>query len=143
MPRSLLVSGILGVWLLLCSPSVLAQPVATSSPLQPCPDSPNCELTQRSYETDPDTLFAAAVTALDDLGPADLDVNDDARRAHAVYRVVLIFKDDVHIAVTSEGESGSTLHIRSASRVGHSDLGVNARRVERFFEALESALPEE
>jgi uncharacterized protein (DUF1499 family) len=32
------------------------------------------------------------------------------------------------------------LYIRSASRVGKSDLGVNRRRVKRFFQELASRL---
>lgn len=129
------------VLFVLSSAPALAQPVADSSPLQPCPSSPNCERTSRSFDTDPDTLFAAATEALDALGPSSKDLDAEARRAHAVYRVALIFKDDVHIAVTAGDAAGSTVHIRSASRVGYSDLGVNARRVENYFEALERALP--
>jgi uncharacterized protein (DUF1499 family) len=60
-------------------------------------------------------------------------------RASAVYRVALVFKDDVQIAVDSM-ESGSRLHVRSASRVGQSDLGVNRRRVQRLLRHLEEAL---
>ncbi|HHP7238100.1 DUF1499 domain-containing protein [Longibacter sp.] len=127
--------------LLLSLPSY-AQPVADSSPLQPCPDTPNCEETQRSYDTDPDTLFSATRAALNRLGPASIETQERARTAHAVYRVALVFKDDVHVAVTAGESTGSTLHVRSASRVGYSDLGVNARRVERFFDAVDKALPQ-
>jgi len=56
-----------------------------------------------------------------------------------VYRVALLFKDDVDVAVEPSAD-GSTLHVRSASRVGHSDLGVNRRRVARFFRAVDEAL---
>ncbi|NBC85433.1 MAG: DUF1499 domain-containing protein [Bacteroidetes bacterium] len=127
--------------LLLSLPSY-AQPVADSSPLQPCPDTPNCERTQRTYDTDPDTLFSATRTALNELGPTSIEVQEAARTAHAVYRVALVFKDDVHVAVTAGESAGSILHVRSASRVGYSDLGVNARRVERFFDAVDTALPQ-
>jgi len=119
-----------------------AQPVADSSPLQPCPDTPNCERTERTYNTDPDTLFNATRTALNRLGPSLIETQEQARTAHAVYRVALVFKDDVHIAVTAGESAGSILHVRSASRVGYSDLGVNARRVERLFDAVGEALPQ-
>lgn len=56
---------------------------------------------------------------------------DGPNRYHAVYRIFL-FLDDVWVAVLPEA-GGSRLHIRSQSRVGRSDLGVNKRRVERFF----------
>ena len=42
------------------------------------------------------------------------------------------------LALTVEPhEEGTALHIRSASRKGYSDFGVNRRRVKRFFAELE------
>lgn len=118
---------------------VLSLPVSVSaqdaSPLSPCPSSPNCERVSRPFPVAADALFSASQRALASLGPAALDVQPDALRMHAVYRVALLFNDDVDVAVTPDGDR-SWLHIRSASRVGYEDLGVNARRVERFFEAL-------
>lgn len=48
------------------------------------------------------------------------------------------FKDDIVIRVTADGE-GSRIDIRSASRVGVSDLGANARRITEFFETFKAA----
>lgn len=48
------------------------------------------------------------------------------------------FTDDVVVRVTA-APNGSRIDVRSASRVGQSDLGVNARRI-RFFLALLSSL---
>lgn len=106
------------------------------SPLAPCPDSPNCERVSRTFDAEADTLFRAAQSALRELGPVEITVTEASREAHAVYRVALVFKDDVNLAVTDADSGQSTLHIRSASRVGYSDLGVNRRRVEQFFESL-------
>lgn len=111
----------------------------SGSPLPACPDTPNCEHTIRSYSVAPAALFSAAQSALDALGPAELRVSPDTNRASAVYRVAFLFKDDVDVAVEAQDE-GSVLYVRSASRVGHSDLGVNRRRVNRFFQAVENAL---
>lgn len=108
---------------------------SANTPLPPRPNLPNCERTTRTYPVDPDVLFEAAQTALGELNPAKLTVEKADRRAHAVYRVALIFKDDVDVAVTPH-EKGSALHIRSASRIGCNDLGVNERRVRRFFQRL-------
>ena len=110
-----------------------------SNPLPDCPDSPNCERVSRSYDVPADTLFSATTQALDDLGPARLRVRPDSLGASAVYRVALVFKDDVDVAVDTT-ETGGQLHVRSASRVGHSDLGVNARRVARLLRAVERHL---
>jgi hypothetical protein len=45
------------------------------------------------------------------------------------------FKDDVVIRVRAEG-AGSRVDVRSASRVGKSDLGANAQRIRRFLDRL-------
>ena len=116
------------------------------TPLSPCPDTPNCERVARGYEAPPDTLYAAAERALESLGPVTLrrpKARGDASSPHrleAVYRVALVFKDDVDVAVRARDGGGSALYVRSASRVGHSDLGVNRRRVDRFLEAVGAAL---
>jgi uncharacterized protein (DUF1499 family) len=115
--------------------------VPDASPLPDCPDSPNCEHVARTYgDVSASRLFDAARAALQSLSPTEMDVSPDSMQAHAVYRVALVFKDDVDVAVR---EDGPTLFVRSASRVGYSDLGVNRRRVERFFAALNARLDDE
>jgi len=48
------------------------------------------------------------------------------------------FKDDVSIRLTRD--AGATkVDMRSASRVGLSDLGANAARIEAYFAALKGA----
>ena len=49
------------------------------------------------------------------------------------------FEDDVVVRVTAAGETGSRVDVRSLSRVGVGDLGVNARRVRAFVAALTEA----
>mgnify|MGYP006423155355 CR=1 FL=1 len=115
------------------------------NPLASCPDTPNCERVARGYDVPPDTLYRAAERALESLGPVRLRCPGDSssHRLEAVYRVALIFKDDVDVAVRPRDDGSSALYVRSASRVGHSDLGVNRRRVDRFLTAVGSALREE
>jgi uncharacterized protein (DUF1499 family) len=43
------------------------------------------------------------------------------------------FKDDVVIRIRPRGE-GSLIDLRSVSRVGQSDLGANAARIQAFME---------
>ena len=114
-------------------------PAHSSNPLPECPPSPNCERLSQDYDVPADTLFGATTHALDALGPSSLELSPDSMRASAVYRVALVFKDDVDVAVDSTA-GGSRLHVRSASRVGHSDLGVNARRVDRLLRAIDKRL---
>jgi len=114
-------------------------PAAPSNPLAECPASPNCERISKTYPVPASRLYDATNTALDTLGPADLQIIPDAMRASAVYRVAWIFKDDVDVAVAPQSK-GSILHVRSASRVGQSDLGVNRRRVQRVLTAIDDHL---
>jgi len=51
------------------------------------------------------------------------------------------FKDDVVIRISAEN-SGSRVDVRSKSRIGRSDVGANARRIEAYLERLDRALPE-
>jgi uncharacterized protein (DUF1499 family) len=46
------------------------------------------------------------------------------------------FKDDVAVRLTPWG-AGTRVDVRSASRVGRSDVGTNARRIEAFLDALQ------
>jgi uncharacterized protein (DUF1499 family) len=47
------------------------------------------------------------------------------------------FKDDVVVRLTPWG-AGTRVDVRSVSRVGRSDVGTNARRIERYLDALGS-----
>lgn len=46
------------------------------------------------------------------------------------------FKDDVVLRFTESGE-GTRVDMRSKSRIGRSDVGVNAKRIEQFLDDLE------
>lgn len=136
----LLLVGLFALGLIGTGCSTPSLPAAHSSnPLPECPSSPNCERLSQDYDVPADTLFGATTQALDALGPTSLELSPDSMRASAVYRVALVFKDDVDVAVDTTAR-GSRLHVRSASRVGHSDLGVNARRVDRLLRAIDERL---
>jgi uncharacterized protein (DUF1499 family) len=142
--RRRFVSGLLLLAALLLPSVSTAQPLP-ENPLSPCPASPNCERRAVPYDVPADSLFRAARQALDALGPVALRLpgGTAARRAEAVYRVALVFKDDVAVEVAPREGAGSVLFVRSASRVGYSDLGVNRRRVERLLAAVETAVREQ
>ena len=53
---------------------------------------------------------------------------------------VFRFVDDVVIRVRSERE-GTKIDVRSKSRVGKGDMGANAARIRRFFDAMSRRLP--
>ena len=51
---------------------------------------------------------------------------------------VLRFTDDIAVRIRAD-TGGSVVDVRSRSRVGRSDLGVNARRIRRFLAAMAAA----
>ncbi|MCY4633819.1 MAG: DUF1499 domain-containing protein [Acidobacteria bacterium] len=66
-----------------------------------------------------------------------LATDPDAFRIEATDRTFWFgFEDDVVIRIAAAGASGSRGDVRSLSRVGVGDLGVNARRVREFLDAL-------
>jgi uncharacterized protein (DUF1499 family) len=51
--------------------------------------------------------------------------------------LILGFKDDVIVRVQA-AEGGSRVDVRSVSRVGVSDLGANAKRIQRYFSVFQA-----
>ncbi len=137
--RPLGIGALVCLCLAACSPetppAAVMAPSLPENPLPPCPSSPNCVRQTRAFALPADTLFGRAQHALEAIGPSTLNADPEARRLDAVFTVVF-FKDDVALHVEPH-EEGAVLHIRSASRVGYSALGVNRRRVARFFRALD------
>ena len=106
--------------------------------LRPCPDKPNC-VSSYASESDKEHFIEALMTSeaeicLEKLG-ADLTkdaavelVKSDKDYAHLVYTSSLFrFKDDLELYVDKNRKG---LQVRSASRTGYSDIGVNRQRVE-------------
>ena len=90
---------------------------------------------------EPDVVFAAAEAVARDLGWRIVESDPGEGRIEAVDRTFWFgFRDDVVIRI-GEAEEGSTrVDMRSASRVGKSDLGTNARRIRDFLERLQERI---
>ena len=105
--------------------------------LATCPDSPNCvsSFEQRdSQAIAPLTGNISAVRAVLEQMPRTVIVTDDGNYIHAEFTSRLMgFVDDVEFL--ADPTSGQ-VHVRSASRLGHSDLGVNRERVESIREQM-------
>ena len=127
----------LAAFILLCVMS------STSAELKPCPGSPNCV---SSLATDKDHHIAAlrfTVPASEALvrlkqvllaEPRTTIVKEEGGYVHAEARSFLFrFVDDVEFQFDNDKQ---VIHVRSASRTGYSDLGVNRRRVERIRKAF-------
>lgn len=54
--------------------------------------------------------------------------------------LVFRFVDDVTIRIRLDEDAQTRVDVRSASRKGRADLGANARRIARFFRALDRRL---
>lgn len=50
------------------------------------------------------------------------------------------FRDDVAVELRPRAGGGTEVHMRSASRLGHSDFGANARRIRDFLQTLSQRL---
>ncbi|GDY18926.1 hypothetical protein LBMAG56_02710 [Verrucomicrobiota bacterium] len=105
--------------------------------LTPCPSSPNCVCSQDADAAHAIAPLAFRGTAADAMRvlkqvlagqPRVRVISETPNYLHAEFRTPLCrFVDDVEFLVM---ESEHVIHVRSASRVGYSDLGTNRRRVE-------------
>jgi uncharacterized protein (DUF1499 family) len=87
------------------------------------------------------TVIANAERLAKERGWAVANADSDVGLMEATASVSLIkFQDDVVVRVTpTEDGRGSRVDMRSVSRVGISDLGVNAKRIREFLAALSKA----
>ncbi|HEX3525116.1 MAG TPA: DUF1499 domain-containing protein [Stellaceae bacterium] len=87
----------------------------------------------------PDAAFNRALDAAQRMGWTIVAADDTAGRIEASDRSRWFgFTDDIVIRITPSG-SGSRLDVRSSSRLGRSDFGVNAARVRNYLGALRMA----
>ena len=107
--------------------------------LRPCPASPNCVISKNgdkdhaidpiTYQTSREEAFAKIRQIVSAYGNTKI-MTERKNYLHAEFRTKLMrFVDDVEFLFP---EDEKIIHIRSASRVGYSDLGVNRKRVEHI-----------
>lgn len=107
--------------------------------LAPCPSSPNCVSSQakdEAHRIEPLTYQGSREAAREKIKTLiaamarSKIVADQEDYIHAEFRSRLFgFVDDVEFWFP---EDAHLIHLRSASRVGYSDLGVNRKRVDRI-----------
>ncbi len=149
MKRGRLAEAVVGITLCgVLSAGCGAPPPATlgveDGDLAPCPTSPNCVHTGHRHpdgtrplhvRTDGESSWDSVRTVVEAM-PRLTVVSASEGYLHAEERSRLFrFIDDMELLVTEDGE----LVVRSASRLGQGDLGVNGRRVERLRAALAEA----
>lgn len=116
--------------------------------LPACPDTPNCvssQATDRAHAIAPLHYGMSAADAMRRLRaivsgmPRTRVVSATDDYLHVEFTsAILRFVDDVEFRVDA---SHRLIHVRSASRVGHYDFGVNRRRIEAVRRAFDRAAP--
>lgn len=110
--------------------------------LMPCPKTPNCVSSQaadKQHYIEPVYFSGNQVQAKDRL----LQVLKSEKRTKILTEqekyirveftsALFRFVDDVEFYILEKQSEETVIHVRSASRVGSSDLGVNRKRVERI-----------
>ena len=145
----ILVGIILLTCLLLTALSCTARPPKAgllAGRLRPCPSKPNCICSEDkktdawveplTFQGPPARVWERLKTALQEIGGTIRHQDDEYIWATFSTRVFR-FIDDVEFRMVADQ---NTIHVRSASRVGYSDLGLNKRRMERlrsrFYEGI-------
>jgi uncharacterized protein (DUF1499 family) len=123
----------------------VAPPALDQGCLPACPKSPNCVLstaTDQEHQIEPIRFTGTAEAAMRRLGQvisgvAGMRIVEQTPtyiRAEAE-TPILRFVDDVQFLLD---EQAGVIQVRSASRIGYSDLGVNRRRIELIRARLSS-----
>jgi uncharacterized protein (DUF1499 family) len=105
--------------------------------LKPCPASPNCVSSQSTdrkhrveplaFEGDPADALARLKTLVQSMERTRI-VDETSTYLHVECRSALVgFVDDVEFSIDVQDK---VIHLRSASRTGYWDMGVNRRRIE-------------
>jgi uncharacterized protein (DUF1499 family) len=118
----------------------------TAGTLPSCPNSPNC-VSSQSADADhfiapfktkgkPEDAFAALKKALAEQSRTIITESTGNTLHAEATSLIFRFVDDVQAVLDADA---GLIHIRSASRVGYSDFGVNRRRMEALRTALQQA----
>ncbi len=113
--------------------------------LAKCPDSPNCVCSQDdrdshhiaafSYQGDGDAAFSRLIELIEAHPRTRIVTRTDDYLHVEFTTAILRFTDDVEFLLQNEKKQ---IQVRSASRIGYSDLGKNRKRVEALRAAFEA-----
>ncbi len=113
--------------------------------LAACPEKPNCVSTQATdeghqiqpltFDSEQDAMVAAVRDALAKFPRTQIITDADGYFHAECTSLICRYVDDLEVWIDGEAR---LVHARSASRVGYSDLGVNRKRVEQLFAAIQA-----
>ena len=112
--------------------------------LAPCPSTPNCVCSQSedaehkieplTYKSTPEVAFTQLKQAIASQ-PRTKIITESPNYLYAEFTsAIMKFVDDVEFYLD---EDEKVIHVRSASRLGQSDLGVNRKRIETIRAKLQ------
>ena len=112
--------------------------------LAPCPSTPNCVCSQSedaghkieplTYKSTPQVAFTQLKQAIESQ-PRTKIITQSPNYLYAEFTsAIMKFVDDVEFYLD---EGAKVIHVRSASRLGQSDLGVNRKRIETIRAKLQ------
>ena len=130
---------IVTVTLMACSTNQNMKPGATDNRLSPCPSTPNCVSSlseDKSHYVEPLTYMGTLeeareklISVIHSMKRTEI-VTAEMNYIHATIKSALFrFVDDVEFSFDDQRK---VIDVRSASRTGYSDLGVNRKRVEEI-----------
>lgn len=137
-------SLIVGFLILVLAPPLESCSIKTmnsSGRMSACPDSPNCVFSGGSqedkrhyiepltYKGEAKRSFATLCQVVSSIDRVVLREKDDKYLRFECKSKLWGFVDDLEFQLD---EANKLIHVRSASRVGHSDMGVNRKRVEQI-----------
>lgn len=109
--------------------------------LADCPDTPNCYRDEFPVTAEPALAISTLADIVSRQDGAQIVLQDE-RYLHATFTSRLMgFTDDVEFLLqTGDTETRPVVLVRSASRLGKSDLGANKKRVEMLRSAISPAI---
>ena len=115
--------------------------------LKQCPDRPNCVNSQaenKKHFIEPIIISATSdqakqyiLTALKGMKQAQVIAVERNYIRAEFFSKVFRFIDDVEFYFPDSDSKNLLIHVRSASRIGYSDLGVNRKRIENIRYKIE------
>ena len=126
----------------------MPNPGINNSQLAPCPNTPNCVSSQAQDES-PYIEPIAYAGSQQEARLRLLQIIESEKRTNIITEredyihieftsALFRFVDDVEFYFPGDKADKTVIHVRSASRVGRSDLGVNRKRIERIRSKFES-----
>lgn len=114
-----------------------------SGRLAPCPESPNCVSSEATDEVhaiaayrirgDADAAWKALAAELATLPRVEVVRDEDGYRQAVFTTRLMRYRDDVEFGLDRDA---GVIRVRSASRIGYGDMGVNRERIESIRTAL-------